>query len=87
MVQDDIILSKALANDILKQSEAPQASGKAIEGAETRAAFLARELDYNTQLRNALKGIKAVNQILDQVEQARDERRILDALHLLEREL
>ncbi|ESA42537.1 hypothetical protein GE21DRAFT_7699 [Neurospora crassa] len=85
LVQDDIILSKALANDILKQSEAPQASGKAIEEAETRAAFLARELDYNTQLRNALKGIKAVNQILDQVEQARDERRILDALHLLER--
>ncbi|KAK3403202.1 hypothetical protein B0T20DRAFT_19354 [Sordaria brevicollis] len=84
-VQDDIIRSKALANDILKQSEAPQASGKAIEEAEARVAFIARELDYNTQLRNALRGIKAVNQILDQVEQARDERRILDALHLLER--
>ncbi|KAJ4419027.1 ribosome biogenesis protein ytm1 [Neurospora sp. IMI 360204] len=84
-VQDDIIRSKALANDIMKQSEAPQASGKAIEEAEARAVFLARELDYNTQLRSALKGIKAVNQILDQVEQARDERRILDALHLLER--
>jgi centromere/kinetochore protein ZW10 len=33
----------------------------------------------------ALQGIKAVNETLDQVERARDDRRILDALHLLEK--
>ncbi|KAK1756921.1 Centromere/kinetochore protein zw10, partial [Echria macrotheca] len=84
-VQDDIIRSKELANDILKKSHTPIVSGKTIEEAEARAAFLARELNYNRQVREALSGIKTVNKTLDLVEQARDERRILDALHLLEK--
>ncbi|KAM7207550.1 hypothetical protein V8F20_002028 [Naviculisporaceae sp. PSN 640] len=84
-VQDDILRSKALANDILKQSEAPDVSGKTIAEAEAKAEFLVRELNYNLQVQEALKGIKSVNQTLDQVERARDERRILDALHLLEK--
>lgn len=83
-MQDDILRSKSLANDILKQSEAPDVSGKTIAEAEAKAEFLVRELNYNLQVQEALKGIKAVNQTLDQVERARDERRILDALHLLE---
>ncbi|KAK3378363.1 hypothetical protein B0H63DRAFT_479661 [Podospora didyma] len=84
-VQDDIIRSKALANDILKAAEAPVVSGKTIEEAEAKASFLIRELNYNSQVQEALKGIRGVTRTLDQVEQARDERRILDALHLLER--
>ena len=84
-VQDDIVRSKALANDIIKKSEAPAVSGKSVADIEAKAAFLARELNYNLQVHAALAGIKAVTQILDRVEQARDERRILDALHLLER--
>ncbi|KAK0720343.1 hypothetical protein B0H67DRAFT_643608 [Lasiosphaeris hirsuta] len=83
--QDDIIRSKALANEILKISEAPAVSGKAIIEAEAKADFLVRELNYNLQVQNALGGIRAVSQTLDRVEQARDERRILDALHLLEK--
>ncbi|KAK3373951.1 hypothetical protein B0T24DRAFT_576679 [Lasiosphaeria ovina] len=83
--QDDIVRSKSLANDILKAAEAPAVSGKAIADAEAKAAFLVRELNYNSQVQEALKGIRAVNRTLDQVEQARDERRILDGLHLLEK--
>ncbi|KAH8887339.1 hypothetical protein GQ53DRAFT_749822 [Thozetella sp. PMI_491] len=84
-VQDDIIRSKALANEILKESEAPAVSGKDIEDIEGKAAFLIQELNYNQQVHEALKGVKKVNQLLDQVEKARDERRILEALHLLEK--
>ncbi|KAK4169141.1 Centromere/kinetochore protein zw10 [Cladorrhinum sp. PSN259] len=84
-VQDDMLRSKALANEIIKSSEAPVVSGKALQEAEAKAQFLVRELSYNAQVQEALRGIKTVNQTLDQVEQARDERRILDALHLLEK--
>jgi len=84
-VQDDILRSKALASEILKASEAPEVSGTIIHDAETKADFLIRELSYNAQVYEALKRIKTVNQTLDEVEKARDERRILDALLLLER--
>lgn len=85
-VQDDILRSKTLANEILKRAEAPEASGKAIDDIEAKADLLIRELNYNQQVQQALKGIRGVNQILDQVEEARNDRRILDALHLLESE-
>ncbi|KAK4191618.1 Centromere/kinetochore protein zw10 [Podospora australis] len=84
-VQDDMLRSKALANEIIKASEAPAVSGKSLQEAEAKAAFLVRELNYNAQVQEALKGIRTVNRTLDEVEQARNERRILDALHLLER--
>ncbi|KAK3940724.1 hypothetical protein QBC46DRAFT_312993 [Diplogelasinospora grovesii] len=84
-VQDDITRSKTLANEIQRKADAPILTGQEIREAEEKAAFLIRELNYNQQVQRALKGIRAVNQILDQVEQARNERRILDALHLLEK--
>ncbi|KAK0735625.1 hypothetical protein B0T21DRAFT_368194 [Apiosordaria backusii] len=84
-VQDDMIRSKALANEIIKTSEAPAVSGKDTHDAEAKAEFLVRELNYNAQVQEALRGIRTVNRTLDEVEKARDERRILDALHLLER--
>ena len=83
-LQDDISRSKILASDIVKQSEAPDTSGKAIREAQEKTAFLKKELNYNQQVQRALKGIRGVNQVLDQVEQASKERRVLDALHLLE---
>jgi centromere/kinetochore protein ZW10 len=85
-VQDDILRSKALAAEIVKASEAPAVSGRTVDEIETKADFLIRELNYNAQVIEALRGIKNVNRTLDEVEQARDERRILDALHLLESE-
>ncbi|KAJ0117044.1 centromere kinetochore protein [Diaporthe amygdali] len=84
-VQDDINRSKRLANDIVRQAEEPVLSGAAIQEAEDKFVFLQAEIAYNQRVQEALRGIKDVNQILDQVERARDERRILDALHLLER--
>jgi centromere/kinetochore protein ZW10 len=69
----------------LKQADTPDVSGKRIADIEAKTNFLVRELQYNRQVQDALRGIRAVNQTLDQVEQARDERRILDALHLLEK--
>jgi centromere/kinetochore protein ZW10 len=85
-VQNDILRSKALAAEIIKASEAPAVSGRTVDELEAKADFLIRELNYNTQVKEALKGIKTVNRTLDEVERARDERRILDALHLLESE-
>jgi centromere/kinetochore protein ZW10 len=61
-------------------------SGATVHEIEAKAAFLIRELNYNGQVHEALRGIRTVNLTLDEVEQARDERRILDALHLLESE-
>ncbi|PKS05310.1 hypothetical protein jhhlp_008683 [Lomentospora prolificans] len=83
-LQEDIVRSKVIANDIIRQSEEPDVSGKAIEDAEARVDFLAREVQYTQQLQNALQSIKHVNQLLSQAEEASNERRILDSLHLLE---
>ena len=69
----------------MRRSEAPDVSGQAIQEAQDKVDFLQREASYNVQVGHALASIKHVSGLLDQVEQARDERRILDSLHLLER--
>ncbi|KAF5674199.1 Centromere kinetochore zw10 like [Fusarium heterosporum] len=84
-LQEDIFRSKAMANEIERQSEAPDISGEAIEDAEEKTEFLNREVQYSQQLHGALQGIKHVNQLLSEVEAAKNERRILDSLRLLER--
>lgn len=84
-LQDDVTRSRSWANDIVRRSQAPDVSGKTIQEAEEKVEFLRREAEYNQQVHHALKSIKHVNELLDQVEQARDERRILDSLHLLEK--
>ncbi|KAI6318702.1 hypothetical protein MCOR34_003468 [Pyricularia oryzae] len=84
VLQDDINRSKQIANDIIRQSEEPETSGKTVEEAEARAAFLIRELNYNDELIQTLRAIKGINTVLDEVEQACAERRIVDALRLLE---
>jgi centromere/kinetochore protein ZW10 len=83
-LQEDIIRSKTLANDIIRQADAPDVSGKSIQEAEEKAAFLAREVQYSQQLHGVLKSIHAVHELLGEIETARNERRILDSLHLLE---
>ncbi|KAI1099616.1 hypothetical protein F4804DRAFT_77690 [Jackrogersella minutella] len=84
-LEDDVNRTRSWANDIVRRSQAPDVSGKTIQEAEEKVEFLRREAEYNQQVRHALKCIKHVNELLDQVEQARDERRILDSLHLLEK--
>lgn len=49
-----------------------------------KVAFLQAELSYNTRVREALAAIREVNGVLKQADQACAERRILDALRLLE---
>lgn len=73
-----------MANDIVRQSEAPQVTGEAIKEAEEKAEFLNREVQYSHQLHGVLRGIQYVNELLSEVEAAKNERRILDSLRLLE---
>ncbi|UPK93372.1 hypothetical protein LCI18_004307 [Fusarium solani-melongenae] len=84
-LQEDIIRSKTMANDIVRQSEAPQVTGEAIKEAEEKAEFLNREVQYSHQLHSVLRGIQYVNELLSEVEAAKNERRILDSLRLLEK--
>lgn len=83
-LQEDIIRSKAIANDIIRQSETPDVSGKTIQDAEAKVEFLSREVQYAQQLDEALKGVRHVNHLLSEAEQASNERRILDSLRFLE---
>ncbi|KAI1125905.1 hypothetical protein F5Y10DRAFT_222981 [Nemania abortiva] len=83
-LEDDINRTRSWASEIIRRSEAPDVSGKAIQEAEDKADFLRRESAYNNQVYDALTSIQHVSQLLDQVELARDERRILQSLHLLE---
>ncbi|KAI1322540.1 hypothetical protein F5Y16DRAFT_386431 [Xylariaceae sp. FL0255] len=83
-LENDINRSRIWANEIVRQAEAPDVSGETIQEAERKLDFLKNELTYNRQLAHALDNIKHVNQLLDKVELARDERRILDSLYLLE---
>ncbi|KAM0252783.1 hypothetical protein ACHAQJ_007571 [Trichoderma viride] len=85
VLQEDIIRSKTIANDIIRQSEAPDVTGEAIQDAEEKAEFLNREVQYSQQMRSVLRRIQHVNQLLVQVEQASRERRVLDSLRLLEK--
>ncbi|KAH0532939.1 hypothetical protein TsFJ059_001568 [Trichoderma semiorbis] len=85
VLQEDIIRSKTIANDIIRQSEAPDVTGEAIVDAEEKAEFLNREVQYSQQMHIVLRKIQHVNQILIEVEQASRERRVLDSLRLLEK--
>ncbi|KAI1199952.1 hypothetical protein F5X97DRAFT_321966 [Nemania serpens] len=84
-LEDDINRTRNWANEIARRSEAPDVSGKTIQEAEKKVDFLQRESVYNNQLYSTLASIKRVGQLLDEVELARDERRIVQSLHLLEK--
>ncbi|KAL7922486.1 hypothetical protein ACQKWADRAFT_292559 [Trichoderma austrokoningii] len=85
VLQEDIIRSKTIANEIILQSEAPEVTGEAIQDAEEKAEFLNREVQYSQQMYSVLRRIQHVNQLLAEVEQASRERRVLDSLRLLEK--
>ncbi|RGP66806.1 centromere kinetochore zw10 like [Fusarium sporotrichioides] len=84
-LQEDIFRSKAMANEIERQSEAPDVSGEAVQDAEEKAEFLNREVQYSQQLHSVLQSIKSVHHLLSEVEAAKNERRIIDSLRLLEK--
>lgn len=84
-LQDDIQRSRHLASSILRQADEPVISGEAIVDAADKVSFLQAELAYNTRVREGLAAIKEVSGVLYQADQACSERRILDALRLLEK--
>lgn len=73
-----------MANEITRQSEAPDVSGEAILDAEEKVEFINREVQYSQQLHQVLRGIQRVNGLLNQAEQALAERRVLESLSFLE---
>ncbi|KAH6893093.1 hypothetical protein B0T10DRAFT_509672 [Thelonectria olida] len=83
-LQADIVRLKAIQNEVVQLSEAPAGSGEAVEEAEQKIEFLNREVQYSQQLHGALRRVHNVTNLLNQVEAAKDERRIIDSLHLLE---
>ncbi|KAG6004383.1 hypothetical protein E4U21_001103 [Claviceps maximensis] len=83
-LQEDIIRSKAIANDIIRQSEAPDVSGEIIADAEERVQFLLREVQYSQQIQTVLAKIRSLDGLLNQVETAKNDRQVLEALRLLE---
>ncbi|PHH77983.1 hypothetical protein CDD82_3270 [Ophiocordyceps australis] len=83
-LQQDMIKSKSMANEIIRQAEARDVSGEEIEEAETKADFLNREVQYSQQLLSSLQRIRHITRLLDQVDKAKAQRRILEALRHLE---
>ncbi|KAI0551086.1 hypothetical protein F4679DRAFT_179512 [Xylaria curta] len=83
-LEEDINRTRTWASEIVRRSEAPDVSGKTTQEAEDKVNFLRQESAYNNQLYSALESIKVVSRLLDEAETARDERRILQSLHLLE---
>ncbi|KAI0865123.1 hypothetical protein F4860DRAFT_345227 [Xylaria cubensis] len=83
-LEEDINRTRNWASEIVRRSEAPDVSGKTIQEAEDKVDFLRQESAYNNQLYSALASIKGVSRLLDKVDAARDERLILQSLHLLE---
>lgn len=46
--------------------------------------FLTKEVSFNDQLISALRSLQRVNESLNKAEEFASERRIIDALHMLE---
>lgn len=82
-IQGDIDRSRNLASEIVRQTEAGESIRMAVKESEDRVEFLSKEVRYNNQVRDALRGIKNIRDLLDQAEQAAVERKILKALHIL----
>lgn len=55
-----------------------------LEEKETYADFLAKEVSFNNQLVSVLRSLQGVNESLNKAEECASERRIIDALHMLE---
>ncbi|KAH6694901.1 centromere/kinetochore protein-like protein zw10 [Leptodontidium sp. MPI-SDFR-AT-0119] len=83
-IQDDIQRSRQLASSIVRQAEADGERKEVLEEKETYADFLAKEVSFNNQLVSVLRSLQGVNESLNKAEECASERRIIDALHMLE---
>ncbi|KAG4438487.1 hypothetical protein IFR05_006010 [Cadophora sp. M221] len=83
-IQDDIQRSRQLASSIVRQAEADGERKEVLEEKETYADFLTKEVSFNNQLVSVLRSLQGVNESLNKAEECASERRIIDALHMLE---
>ena len=87
ILQEDIIRSKQIASDIIRQSEAPDVSGEFVQDIEEKAGFLNREVQHSQHLRGVLGKMAKVKKLLREVEDSNQQRHVLDSLRLLESKL
>ncbi|KFY26992.1 hypothetical protein V493_03754 [Pseudogymnoascus sp. VKM F-4281 (FW-2241)] len=82
-LQEDIENSRKYAEDIAREAEGGDALQQAAKEDADHVEFLEKEIEYNTQLKEALNGIRDVQKMLDGAEGAGVEGRLLDALNIL----
>ncbi len=68
----------------MRQAEADEERLEELEEKETYVEFLTKEVSFNDQLISALRLLQGVNESLNKVEEFASEKRIIDALHMLE---
>ncbi|KAF4626360.1 hypothetical protein G7Y89_g11800 [Cudoniella acicularis] len=83
-IQDDIEKSRRLASGIVRQAEADELRLESLEEQETYVAFLSKEMAFNEHLGEALRSIQEVNIKLDKAEELAVEKKITEAMALLE---
>jgi centromere/kinetochore protein ZW10 len=82
-LQEDIESSKLVADEIAHEAEVGDALHRTVKDNSDHVEFLEKEVEYNTQLKEALSGIQAVQKMLDEAESAGAEGRLLDSLNIL----
>jgi centromere/kinetochore protein ZW10 len=83
-LQDNVEKSRKLANSIIREAEADEERLERVQENENYVDFLAKETAFNDQLLEALRSIQRAHDSLDKAEELASERKILEALRLLE---
>lgn len=83
-LQDDIETSRRLAGDIVQQATAEEIREETIRDKGIHHEFLTKENGFTDTLLEALRLLQTVNDCLDKAEHLIEERRILDAIKLLD---
>lgn len=83
-LQDDIEISRRLAGDIVQQATAEETREETIRDKGIHQEFLTKETAFTDTLLEALRLLQTVNNCLDKAERLIEERRILDAIKMLD---
>jgi protein transport protein DSL1/ZW10 len=82
-IQNDIETSRQLANRIVRQAEADEKRAYEMEDTKTYVEFMAKEVELNEHIRQALEELQKLNDQLDQAETLAAESNIMAALNIL----
>ncbi|QSZ29804.1 hypothetical protein DSL72_004322 [Monilinia vaccinii-corymbosi] len=83
-LQDDIVKSRKLANEIVQQAEADEARITEVQNHENHVELLVKEIEFNAQLMEYLQSIKLANDYLDKATEEADRHEIHEALQSLD---